>query len=193
VSRVVINELLEGVVATAASVNLTTSRWNTATGAGMIDGSNIREEGLDRGAMAQHVLNTQRAGATPQVVATAAYAPGVFPNYMVFDTGTTLGPITVSATDKLLVCYSLFGTDANNSIMETVLRSSPDNITYSDVAGTWRRRRCRVAGNLPRATGSLSAKYLWTTAQTVYFRVQVNGSAAASFNSASLWAESLAT
>ena len=193
-SRLVVSELAEGALATSADVNLSLTRWNAATAAGQIDNTNIKEEGLDRGTFAQHVLNTQRAGATPQLTTSTAFAPGVFPAYMQFDAAaTTIGPVTINATDKLLVCYSLRGVDANNSVVETTLMSSTDNVTYAAVRGTLRRRRCRVFASAPRAVASLSAKTLAAVGTPLYFRVQVNGSAAASFDNAVFWVESLAT
>lgn len=194
-SRATMVELVEGEVATSTDVNGTLNSWNTSTSAGSLNGANVREEGLDRGALAQHVANTQRQSSTPQLTSAAAFAPGAFPAALDFGGATIIGPITVSTGDRLLICYTTWAFDANNSNVQTTLQWSNDNFAASinNLLDSRRRKRMRAGGLNPRATGTFACKYLWTTTGTYYFRVLVDGSAVATFRYSSFWVESLAT
>lgn len=139
-SRVVITDILPGTEATSDSVNTTITSWNNAGAAGAIGENNFREEGIDRrslSAAAQAIQappaafgNCYASGASSSGLVSAAA-------YDVINVGTDLkiGPMTdlsTSGTEKVMVRASVWFRADYDLLLECIIQSSQDAITWVD-------------------------------------------------------------
>lgn len=168
-SRVVITDLVPGTEATSTDVNATISSWNTAGAAGAIGANNVRDEGIDRRSLSYAAQAIQAPPAaynncitkddgSSGLVTSVAYA--------VINVGTDLriGPMTYSAgthDEHVVVRGSVWFTAQMDTLLECILQSSQDAVTWIDISETYQAFKAPnyIAANYWNCVGVYTTVY----------------------------------
>lgn len=150
-SRVIQRELLEGEVATAASLNATLASWNAAASA--VAGDNVREEGLHIRNFAAGSIKRPEAlsdiyrfgNPDPAITAGAIISSAVFVTVTFGGNPAVIGPFDISDTYARLVVHASFLVRISHpgQIVTVGLAQSTDGVTFSDITNTQRTFRGR--------------------------------------------------
>lgn len=187
------SELVYGSTAQASDINTTNTSWNAGTAAGTIGAVNFREEGIDRRVIIDHAVYTTDRGTNSFLsTSTITAAPGGVAVVMDFGATDYIGPVVGlgTATQRVIVAYSVWATGSIGSTLTTVLQEAPDVAgapgVFANIATTTRRKATRAVSLV---TGTFAHKIMLSIDTTRYYRLMVVGSGAvANFQYATLYA-----
>lgn len=145
-STVTITPLTPGSTAASADYNTNATSWNSATANGVVNDSNIREQGIDRRTIADRAIDAQRSmDAGFKVVSTSASAAiaTAAATVVAMDGGALtalVGPVTTVSGDKLLVrvCADFHtGAAGPNTGRNSGTRFYLERATSADAYAVW--------------------------------------------------------
>jgi len=144
-SRVVVTDLVPGEDATSADANATVNSWNAAGAAGSIGAANVRQEGIDRrtlSAAAQVIQAPPAAFADCAIAGSTSSGALTSAVYALIVVGSNLqlGPmtdLTATGSEKVMVRVSVWFTADPNLLVECILQSSADAVTWTDYSESY--------------------------------------------------------